>query len=370
GAEGYQPRGEVTGIVFEDTDGDGVQDPGEPGIGGVTVVITDSLGVTQTVTTDPTGHYTATVPPGSTTADVQEETISPCAQQTAGENPSTVNVIAGTSVFIGADGYQWTGGISDYGRVYGYVFADQNANKAKDAGEPPLAGVTVQLIGPDPSPAMVAATTSVTGFYQFICVLPGNYIVKEIDNPLWCDSTPDIVPVTVTLASNIRVDFAEAGHLMGQVIYQGRPAGNISWVDTVYISRCLPNSIVGCTAYTATTDVQGRFDSPCMPFGTWDFYVRDLHSLRRVAEDVTINTLTGTAIVNFCELIEGDVNADDFIDVSDLAIFGAGYGLNQGQPGWDPRCDLNNDKTVNVQDLALLGANYGKSGFFPILPCP
>ncbi|MBM3187602.1 MAG: hypothetical protein FJZ90_02650, partial [Chloroflexi bacterium] len=76
GADGYQPRGQVTGIVFEDTDGDGVQDPGEPGIGDVTVVITDSLGVTQTVTTDPTGHYTATVPPGSTTADVQEETIS------------------------------------------------------------------------------------------------------------------------------------------------------------------------------------------------------------------------------------------------------------------------------------------------------
>ena len=75
----------------------------------------------------------------------------------------------------------------------------------------------------------------------------------------------------------------------------------------------------------------------------------------------------GQTTAGFCTLIEGDVNGNDIIDVSDLAIFGARYGFSQGDVDWDPRCDLNNDKTVDVRDLALLGANYAKQG---PLPCP
>lgn len=53
------PRPLVIGdTVFLDLDRDGVQDPGEPGIGGVTVNLVDWNGtVLATTTTDPTGYY-------------------------------------------------------------------------------------------------------------------------------------------------------------------------------------------------------------------------------------------------------------------------------------------------------------------------
>ena len=110
--------GSVFGHVFEDTNGNGVQDDGEPGLGDVDVVITDALGDTQTVattldfpvtTTDEGGHYSADVPAGETTADVNELTL-PAELfqwfQTAGVDPSTVTVLTGSDTDIGDDGYQ------------------------------------------------------------------------------------------------------------------------------------------------------------------------------------------------------------------------------------------------------------------------
>lgn len=53
---GYQPPGAIGDFVWLDLDGDGVQDAGEPGLGGVTVEVTD--GVTSlTTTTDSDGYY-------------------------------------------------------------------------------------------------------------------------------------------------------------------------------------------------------------------------------------------------------------------------------------------------------------------------
>ena len=51
----------VTGHVFLDQDGDGTQDPGEPDLAGVDVLVLDGTGVVQRVTTDANGDYTAIV---------------------------------------------------------------------------------------------------------------------------------------------------------------------------------------------------------------------------------------------------------------------------------------------------------------------
>lgn len=56
-------------FVWFDTDRDGIQDPGEPGIPGVTVIVTgvdeDDPPYTDTTTTDANGYYIFNVPPGT-----------------------------------------------------------------------------------------------------------------------------------------------------------------------------------------------------------------------------------------------------------------------------------------------------------------
>jgi len=52
----------------------------------------------------------------------------------------------------------------------------------------------------------------------------------------------------------------------------------------------------------------------------------------------------------------GDVNRDEVIDVSDLAL----YGAQEGQTGQDLLADINDDCVVNEEDLTIITANYGQ----------
>jgi uncharacterized repeat protein (TIGR01451 family) len=67
-------RAVVNGMKFNDLNGNGVQDSGEPGLAGWTIKVTDSNGNIQTTTTDLVGNYSFTVPaPGSyTISEVQQ----------------------------------------------------------------------------------------------------------------------------------------------------------------------------------------------------------------------------------------------------------------------------------------------------------
>ena len=92
GNDGYQLRGTLTGIVFEDTNGDGDQDGGELGIANIDVVVTDFLGNATTVVTNGSGVWTLTAIPdgGDATIDVDENDVDfPAgAVQTAGTGPN------------------------------------------------------------------------------------------------------------------------------------------------------------------------------------------------------------------------------------------------------------------------------------------
>lgn len=112
---GYFEPATITGHLYIDTNGNGSQDTGEPDLAGVDVVITDSSGNQQTVVSDINGDYIASVPPGSTTANVDETDAQfPINHaQTEGDDPSTINAVAGVSTSIGIDGYAPMGFIGD-----------------------------------------------------------------------------------------------------------------------------------------------------------------------------------------------------------------------------------------------------------------
>ena len=99
GLDGYQSpanTGTVTGVVFDDVDGSGVQDPGEAGLPGVSVVVN---GVTVTTGTD--GTYTATgVPAGPVVVDVVDATVPAGRVITTGNDPTTVTVTAGGTATV------------------------------------------------------------------------------------------------------------------------------------------------------------------------------------------------------------------------------------------------------------------------------
>ena len=56
-------------------------------------------------------------------------------------------------------------------------------------------------------------------------------------------------------------------------------------------------------------------------------------------------------------LLGGDVNADDKVDILDIAYIGACF------ESQDALADLNQDGTVNILDIVLAATNYGQASY-------
>lgn len=171
GKDGFYQAATITGHLYVDSNGNGAEDPGEPGVPNVNVTITDSQGVVQVVVTDANGNWTASVPPGTTTVDVDQADPDFPAGGTLsqGTDPSTVTAVAGQSTAAGTIGYRILGVVT------GHLYIDVNNNGSQGPGEPDLAGVTVTLSG-GPS-GTVTVETDAQGNWS-ASVAPGTYQVK------------------------------------------------------------------------------------------------------------------------------------------------------------------------------------------------
>ena len=227
---GYYQPGTVFGHLYIDTNGNGVQDGAEPDLADVDIVVTDVNGGTQTVSTDANGDWTATVPPGLTTADVDESDPQYPAghTQTEGDDPTSVTVAPAGSADAGNDGYFLPGAIS------GSVFADTDDD---GDGDVPLENVVVRLLDSLGNPVLdgfgdpVTTLTLADGSYQFGGLPPGDYCVVQ-DQPSGYASVSDtdgpndnvignVTPITVTAgATNSGNDFIEIelGTISGTVL--------------------------------------------------------------------------------------------------------------------------------------------------------
>lgn len=140
---------EVGDFVWFDTDGDGIQDVGEPGLSNVEVTLKDWLGASIATTTTNNGHFLFTnIEPGNGYyIEVTAGTIPPGLQQSApaghSDNRTNAFTLTAGQSYLSADlGYRTAPGTAAIGD---FVWSDPNSNSLQDPGEPGLSGVTVQL---------------------------------------------------------------------------------------------------------------------------------------------------------------------------------------------------------------------------------
>ncbi|PKG42772.1 calcium-binding protein, partial [Psychroflexus sp. MES1-P1E] len=139
--DGFFLSGELSGLLYDDLNNNGSQDPGEPGFENVDIIITTSLGDTITVPTDANGEWNSTVPVGLTTTEV--DTSDPDfpngVSQTEGTNPTTTTVILNQS-FNEIDGF------FKIGQLSGHLYFDENGNGIQDPTEPNMPNVDVDIV--------------------------------------------------------------------------------------------------------------------------------------------------------------------------------------------------------------------------------
>ncbi|MDD4652193.1 MAG: SdrD B-like domain-containing protein, partial [Methanothrix sp.] len=190
----WRPTG-FSGTVFDDKNGDGIRDPGEPGLEGWTVNLMSGSTIVATTTTGPGGAYSFTnIAPGSYT--VQEIVQSGWTQSfPIAPGTQSVTLVSGVAGPTDVDFGNWrTTGFS------GVKFEDLNGNGFRDAGEPGLEGWTINLMSG--STIIANTTTGSDGAYSFTNITPGSYTVAEAAQTGWNQSYPAVPGTqTVTLVS-------------------------------------------------------------------------------------------------------------------------------------------------------------------------
>jgi protocatechuate 3,4-dioxygenase beta subunit len=202
---GNQQAESLSGEVYNDLNGNGSLDSGEPGLAGWTVnLLNSSSQVVATTTTDSHGDYAFTITsPG--TYKVQEILQSGYALTAPASGTYTKTLASGQSI-SGLD-------FGDFQSVTlsGEVYSDLNDNGVLNSGEPGLPGWTVNLLNSS-SQVVGTATTDSGGDYSFTITNPGTYTIEEVLQSGYVLTAPASGSYTETLTSGESVSGLQFGN--------------------------------------------------------------------------------------------------------------------------------------------------------------
>ncbi len=282
GAVEVQALGTVSGVVFNDLNGDGTQESGEVGLSGRTVYadLNDNgkldSGEPSTTTSSSGAYSLAGLPSG---ALIIRQVLP------SGWRESYPALGGGNHVTLGSTsitGENFGATTSVY--ISGTVFNDANKNGAQDSGETGLSGWTV-YIDLNNSKALQSGdpetTTNSSGQYDFTGLAAGTYIVRVIPEAGWRQTYPtDNLGQHITLSSgavNTTVTFgffAASGSISGVVFDDANKngqqdsgeSGESGW--TVYIDLNNSNAL-GSSDPETTTNSSGQYSFSGLAAGTY-----------------------------------------------------------------------------------------------------
>lgn len=187
------PPNSIGDRVWYDSNRNGLQNPAEPGIGGVKATLVDASGAAvESTTTDSLGYYKfSSVPDGRYRVCFDKSTLpgmyadgSFTKQNAAGGNgtDSTVDPSTGCTGYVTlgpadrADVTRNAGIVTPSNTVGDRVWYDEHRDGIQDLGDPGIGGVKATLVNSGGSVVATTATDSL-GMYQFTNLPDGTYRV-------------------------------------------------------------------------------------------------------------------------------------------------------------------------------------------------
>ncbi len=189
--------GTIAGTKFNDINNNSSPDPGEPGLANWQIYLdlnrNNRLDGDEPFTfTNVQGNYAFVNIPANTywVREVQQ----PGFRQTT-PDPGPVNVTPNATV----NNINF-GNVFFVGSISGFKFNDLNANTVRDATDPPLANWPIYIdlnANGSLDPGEPNTITNLQGNYTFANVSPGRYLVREVQQPGWVQTTPNPAPIDI-----------------------------------------------------------------------------------------------------------------------------------------------------------------------------
>ena len=267
-------QGSIAGIKFNDLNGNGQREPGEPGLGNFTIYLDlnnnnilepDEL----STVTDSEGNYSFNNLPSSifVVREVEQFGFSPT-------TPPRVINLNGQN-FTGID----IGNARPIGTIAGVKYNDFNTNRVREANEPGIEGITIYLDNNNNRSLDTGEARTVTdsqGNYAFTELAAGTYPVREVLSSGFTQTTPDpFITVNGDSFNNINIgNVRSLGSIRGVkfndlngngVLNSGEPG--LSGF-TIYLD-INNNEILEPGEPASVTDANGNYFFDDLPGGTY-----------------------------------------------------------------------------------------------------
>jgi len=365
--------GSIAGTKFNDTNSNARRDPGEPPLANWQIYLDlnrngrlDS-GEPNTFT-NLQGNYAFVNIPADTY--LVREVQQPGFQQTT-PNPDPVNVTSNASI-----GNINFGNVFFVGSISGLKYNDLNANSIRDATDPPLANWQIyidvnangRLDANEPN-----TFTNPQGNYTFGNLSPGRYLVREVPQPGWVQTTPNPGPIDITGNTNaVGVNF-------GNNLPTGRISGfkfndlNANGINEptepkvanwpIYLDLNNNNSLDPIEPATLT-NAQGNFSF--INLGQGSYLVREVPQpgFRQTTPNptpLTVSNGTNATNISFGNvLVTGNISGVKFND------FNANGLLDPGEPpiaNTKVYIDLNNNSSLDPGEASTFSDSQGNYSF-------
>jgi hypothetical protein len=176
GINGYFTPVVVTGHLYLDLNGNGQQDFVYHNLANVDILVTDSTGKVHRVTTNASGDWTASIPPGPATAtvDASDPEYPTGSVITQGAVSTPFNAEVGVPVDITDVGFFFPAVVT------GHLYLDANGNGRHDAGELDLQGISITVTSAINNPQTVS--TDIHG--NWLAIVPPGATTVDIAGPV------------------------------------------------------------------------------------------------------------------------------------------------------------------------------------------
>lgn len=294
--------GSISGIKFNDLNANGQRDANEPALGNWQIYL-DFNGNSQL---DPNEPFTFTTAQGNFTfanlpagTYLVREVLQAGWKQTT-PNPGPVTVNGGASVSGVTFGNNFP-----LGAISGYKFNDLNGNGVNEPAEPRLPNWQIYLDmnnNGQLDPGEPTTLTNAQGNYSFVNLPEGTYLVREVQQAGWRQTSPNPTPITISNGTNA------TNIAFGNTVVLGSISG-VKFNDLNANGRLDPgepplansqiyidlnnNSRLDSGEPVTVTDAQGNYSFRNIPSGTYVLREVPRPGFIQTTPPVIVNVTTG-----------------------------------------------------------------------------